>query len=77
MLSETGRSNTRSLDWSADPHQTPSGGGQSTDPGQKRDTGDRISSNEGLTPRGPLQKSIFTLTEDNQRAEGSWRIELA
>jgi hypothetical protein len=30
------------LDWPADPHQTPSGGGQSADPEQKQDTGDRI-----------------------------------
>ena len=31
-----------SLDWPTDPHQTPSGGGPRADPGQKQDTGDRI-----------------------------------
>jgi hypothetical protein len=30
------------LDWPADPYQTPSGGGHGADPGQKQDTGDRI-----------------------------------
>jgi len=31
-----------SLDWPADPYQTPSGGGHRADRGQKRDTGGRI-----------------------------------
>ena len=31
-----------SLDWPADPYQTPSGGGHRADRGQKRDTGGRM-----------------------------------
>jgi len=47
------------LDWPAGPHQTPSGGGHGADPGQKQDTGDRITLKKGLTRGGPLQKPVL------------------
>jgi hypothetical protein len=46
------------VDWPADPHQTPSGGGHRADPGQKRDTGRRTNAQGGLTTEGPLQKGL-------------------
>src|SRR5438093_6881254 len=42
--------------WSAYPLWSPSGGGHSADPGQKRVPGKGDNAKKGLTNRGPLQK---------------------
>src|SRR5207249_10325450 len=44
------------VDWSAYPLCSPSGGGHSADPGQKRVPGKGDNAIKGLTNRGPLQK---------------------
>src|SRR5213594_2689639 len=44
------------VDWSAYPLCSPSGGGHSADPGQKRVPGKGDNAKKGLTNRGPLQK---------------------
>ena len=53
-----------SLDWPADPHSDTIRWRPSADPGQKSETGGRISS-RGLTPGGPLQKTKRELLRDN------------
>ena len=57
-LSETAKVEHAPLDWPADPHPTPSGGGRAPTP-DRREIPAAGSAQKGLTPKGPLQKSGF------------------